>query len=172
MGHIEKYELFGTIFDAYATYTGHYLKLSLALFTDIWGNPFDGGFTDSAQICPSILETRAQISEIAARFRADKEKQMEVKNWLSSTTEKYYNQKGPYLKFAVYAGRREWIDRNVYTHNVWSQLRSNTPNIPRSEPEDTRFEEQWIFTYDVLVEELLREETPRQRNTLNTDYTE
>jgi TIR domain len=149
---VERYELGGMQFDAYAPYVGHGLRLALVVFTDVWKNPFKTSQTreKNLEICDEIISVISTIRVIQERFSTDPELHNQVTrdlayhargaaSWLDLGD--YYRWE-PDLSFFVFAGRRSSIDANKRAHAIWSELLKENRDIT-------------IRSYDYLIDGFL-----------------
>jgi hypothetical protein len=148
---IEKYELYGVGFDAYARYVGHGLRLALVNFTEVWEDPFETGRDGTLNVNEKISSALAAIEMVQDRFSRDVQSQARIRSWLAPEDSRlraifgdpeYFNSLVPELNFFVYAGRRSQVDVSPERHNRWSHLRNYRDNIV-------------LRTYDNLIDAFL-----------------
>lgn len=102
---IEKYKIYNSEFDAYASY---FRELTLVYFTELWTNPFDADQDGTPKICEEISNVLSTIESIERRFRNDSQLQERISR----------------LRFLIFAGRRSEIDASRARQDIWSQLRN------------------------------------------------
>jgi hypothetical protein len=148
---IEKYQLYDVGFDAYSSYVGHGMRLTLVNFTEVWADPFETDRKGAPKIHEKISSTISGIESIQHRFSHDLQSQARVSNWLGRNSwlsrhladdPEYFDSWVPELDFIVFAGRRSEIDASPARHNIWSQLRNYRNDIS-------------IRTYDSLIDAFL-----------------
>jgi hypothetical protein len=146
---LEKYELYGVEFDAYAPYIGHGARLTLVSFTEICADPFEIDPEGALRICDEITSAISKIRLIQKRFKDDAQAQTSLISSLARE-DYYFGKKGPdYFKswvpdlwFFLFAGRRSKIDENTARHDAWSRLLKENSDIV-------------IKTYDYILDAFL-----------------
>jgi hypothetical protein len=148
---IEPYQLYGVVFDAYAPYVGHGMKLTLVDFTEVWADPFETDQDGTLTVREEISSALAAIEKIQHLFSHDLPLQARIRNWLAPEDSEwrslfersgYFDSLVPELEFFVYAGRRSAVDTSPERHNSWSQLRDYHANIS-------------VRTYDNVIDAFL-----------------
>jgi hypothetical protein len=145
---MEKYQLYDSVFDAYAPYVGHGMNFTLVNFTDVWDDPFETNQEGVPKIRETISSAISSIELIQHRFNHDLKSQEQIKDWLASLSAFYRERPNlfenvmPQLQFFVYAGRRSEIDASPARHDMWSQLRNYRDYIT-------------VKTYDNLIDAFL-----------------
>jgi hypothetical protein len=142
---IEEYQLYDVVFDAYAPYVGHGMRLTLVNFTEIWTDPFETDQEGALKIHEKISAAISAIDSVQRRFGHDLQTQAALNRWLGSDHPLFrdypdsYGSVVPDLDFVVYAGRRSEIDASQARHDKWSGLRNYSDDIS-------------ITTYDSLID--------------------
>jgi hypothetical protein len=154
---LNKYELQGIEFDAYAPYVGHGIRLTLVSFTQAWKDPFElmSDKGETPRICVELEQTLSKIRSIQQNINSDRQTQVPIKddvirsaNWREDETVALFGSRErfdlyvPDLSFFVFAGRRVSIDATMPRHNSWSELLKDHDDLV-------------IKTYDYTVDAFL-----------------
>ena len=139
---LEKYDLYGTEFEAYATYANHGCTLSLIRFTEAWKNPFETDDTTvrNPKICSEIQQALSSIRSLQKRYKNDTQTQARLREELG-----YGRSATPELFFFIFAGRRSSIDASRARHNAWSKLLQKNRDIT-------------IKSYDYIIDAFLKQQ--------------
>src|SRR5258708_1784480 len=123
-----KYKLLDTEFDANSLYVGHGVRLTLAIFTNAWSDPFEGMLSKEAipKIRSDVEEAISSIRRVQKRFEHDAETQGILRNYLVAWVKSRglneflrpdsLNSVVPSLDFYIFVGRRHNIDLTPATH--------------------------------------------------------
>lgn len=139
---IEEYQLHDVVFDAYAPYVGHGMRLTLVNFTEVWDDPFEVDREGALKIHETISTAISAIESVRRRFGRDRQSQAAVRSQLLGSEDLDRYDRTPDLNFFVYAGRRSQIDASQQRHDKWSELRNYSRDIS-------------IKTYDSLIDSFL-----------------
>lgn len=152
---VKDYEFCRKRFDGYSTYVGHGCSLTLYLFTEVYGDPFDSleAVDEAPKLSRFLQDTISEIKSVQRLYDSNTELQSALQDELilsekasyivdfitrSPDWKKYFK---PEVWFNVFAGRRASIDASAIRHSLWSKFRESDSNIQ-------------IHTYDYLVENL------------------
>jgi hypothetical protein len=146
---IEEYQLHDVVFDAYASYVGHGMELTLVNFTEVWADPFEVDREGALKIHERISTAISAIESVRHRFGDDGQSRAAVRSWVGSQHPWWWGKVDldaflpePDLRFFVYAGRRSQIDASQQRHDKWTELRGYSRDIS-------------IKTYDSLIDPFL-----------------